>query len=122
MMKLAAEDVVRFQGGQMEMQNPDDGYIYRGEIETITVENGKLKVTFAWLAKGVGYPPIPIKWVKCGRFNYMVSLEICSVQDIGPSDSEVGGDNRLLFDIFGEVVVLFPPNGSKLDRSKVEGL
>jgi hypothetical protein len=37
MAKLTAEQVARFVGGQMEIQNEGEKYIYRGDIETITV-------------------------------------------------------------------------------------
>ncbi len=123
-MKLTTEDVQRFVGGQMEVQNAGEGYIYRGEIETIAVENDELKVRFAWLAKGEGFPPIPTGWVKDDVLDYALSLEVCSVADIGSTGHDFGGDSRIGISSFfiGETVVLFPPNGSKLDPAQVEGL
>ncbi|HEU0050910.1 MAG TPA: hypothetical protein VFQ60_02520 [Patescibacteria group bacterium] len=121
---LTTEMVERFKGGQMEIQNSDDGYLYRGEIETIVVEENELRVKFAWLAKGEGFPPIPRKWVKDDRLDYTASLEIYAASDIGPSGHDVGGDSRICLSSFmaGETVILYPPNGSKLDPAKVEGL
>jgi len=108
----------------MEIQNSVEKYIFRGEIESIAVEGSELKVKFAWLAKGVGFPPIPQKWVKDDKLDYAMSLDICAVSDIGPSGGDVGGSNRICIDcqIVGELNVLFPPDGSKLDPTKVEGL
>ena len=123
-MQLTTQAVARFKGGQMEIQNQNEGYMYRGEIETIAVENNELQVKFAWLAKGEGFPPLPKKWVKDDRLDYAASLEIYSASDIGSSGYDVGGDSRICLDsvIVGETVVLYPPNGSKLDPVKVEGL
>ncbi len=120
-MRLTMQAVQRFQGGQMEIQNQIEGYIYRGEIETIAIENGELRAKFAWLAKG-DFPPI--KWVKADPLDYVASLEIFSAFDIGSSGHDVGGDSRICLQSFvtGETVVLFPPNGSKLDPANVEGL
>ncbi len=123
-MQLTNQVVARFKGGQMEIQNQNEGYLYRGEVETITVENNELRVKFAWLAKGEGFPPLPKKWVKDDRPDYTASLEIYSASEIGSSDHDVGGDSRIVLNSFivGETVVLYPPNGSKLDPAKVEGL
>ena len=123
-MRLTNEIVAQYVGGQMEIQNQGEGYLYRGEIKSIAVENNELKVKFAWLAKGEGFPPLPKKWVKDDRLDYAASLEIYSASDIGSSGHEVGGDSRFCLNspIVGETCVLYPPNGSKLDPSKVEGL
>ena len=123
-MQLTTQTVTRFIGGQVEIQNQDEGYMFRGEVKTIVVENNELRVKFAWLAKGEGYPPFPKKWVSDDNLDYVASLEIYSVSDIGSSGHDVGGDSRLCLNssIVGETVVLFPPNGSKLDPAKVEGL
>ena len=125
-MQLTTQTVARFIGGQMEIQNQNEGYMFRGEVKTIAVENNELKVKFAWLAKGEGYPPFPKKWVNEDNLDYGASLEIYSASDIGPgsTDDGIGGDSRLCLNssIVGETVVLFPPNGSKLDPAKVEGL
>lgn len=122
--ELTTQVLERFKGGQMEIQNEGEGYIYRGEVETIVVESDELVVKFAWVARGEGFPPLPKKWVKDDDLDYAASLEIYTVGDIGPGGPEVGGDSRLclMSPITGETVVLYPPNGSKLDRAKVEGL
>ncbi len=108
----------------MEITNEGEEYLYRGEIETIAVKDGELQVQFSWLAKGEGFPPLPEKWVKDDRLDYKASLEIYSANNIGPSGGEVGGGDRICLTspIVGETVVLYPPDGSKLDPAKVEGL
>jgi hypothetical protein len=121
-MQLTTELVKRFIGGQMEIQNPNQEYLYRGEIKLIVVEEGDLKVVFSWLAKGEGFPPIPKKWVKDDMDRYAVSLVVCSVSDIGSGPEDEGSRICLQAPILGEIIVLYPPDGSKLDPSKVEGL
>ena len=37
-----AEVVGRYQGGQIEVQNQNEGYLYRGDIDSIAVVNGEL--------------------------------------------------------------------------------
>lgn len=115
-MELTAELVATFVGGQLEVQNEVEGYLYRGEIATATVEEETLKITLVWMAKGVGFPPLPERWVSDDRLTYDASLSIYGVDDIG--------DGRITLNswIVHELVVLYPPGGSKLDPAKVEGL
>ncbi len=120
-MKLTSADVAGFVGGQAEIQNQVERYLFRGEIESIVVEDGDLKIKFSWMAKGEGFPPLPNKWVKEDNLDYSASLEIYSVSNIGPGTE--GGDRMCLNSmIVGENVILYPPDGSKLDSAKVEGL
>jgi len=96
------EEVKRYSGGQMEVQNEGEGYLFRGEIERIAVEGDELQVRFAWLAKGEGFPPLPERWVSSDRLDYSASLQIYSPSDIG--------DGRICLSspIVGETVVLYP--------------
>ncbi|SRR6266702_5283488 len=118
-MELTPEMAAGYVGGQIEVQNQGEGYYYRGEIATATVEgtgdNATFKATLNWMAKGVG-SPLPSRLVSDTRLTYKASLSIYHVSVIR--------DGRILLQspIVGEIVVLFPPNGSKLDPSKVEGL
>jgi hypothetical protein len=111
-----SERAKAYVGGQMEVQNPVERYFFRGEIETISADNEELRIHFKWVAKGEGYPPFPKRWVKSDKLDYAASLGIYQISDIGE------GRIALLSPITNETVVLFPPNGSKLDPSKVEGL
>lgn len=121
-MNLTSEIIARFVGGQLEVQNEQKNYIYRGQIKTATVnEKNDLAVEFEWNAKGDdGFPPLG--WTASDVLTYNVSLNKYSVSDIGPSRGV--GDNRLclMSSITGETVVLFPPNGSRLDLNRVKGL
>ena len=120
-MRLTTAEVERFIGGQIEIHNQNEGYLYRGEIAAAVVENDEFHVKCAWLGKGEGFPSLPPRWVKDDNLDYAASLEIYAASDIGPGTE---GGNRLCLQsaIVGETVVLFPPDGSKLDRAKVEGL
>ena len=114
-MQLTTDAVAKYIGGQMEIQNEVEGYIFRGEVKMIAVENGSLKVGFAWLAKGDSFP-LPTKWRSDENLDYAANLELYDISDIG--DERLG----LQSSIVGEFAVLFPPDGSKLDPAKVEGL
>lgn len=119
-MKLTQKKVVQYAGGQIEVQNPAERYLYRGEIATITVggkgDDAILRVTLNWMAKGEGFPPLPDRWVNDDQLSYDASLLVYSAANIG--------DGRIALNSFivGETVVLYPPGGSKLDPAKVEGL
>ncbi len=106
-------------GGQMEIQGGLGDYLYRGEIEALRVEGTDFVCEFKWLAMQE-----KDKWVKVNFPPYQVSLEFYSVLNIGPSGGEVGGGNRWLLNsaIMNETTTIFPPDGSKLDPAKVEGL
>ena len=102
--------VATYVGGQMEVQNEAERYLYRGEIEKIGIENNTLKVRFAWLKKLEGFPDKPGKWVEDKNLDYSASLEIYHPSDIG--------EGRLSFysQMVNELAVLFPKGGSKLLR------
>jgi len=124
---LTPELLAAYVKGQMEIQNQNEGYIFRGEVAEIAVENNALRIKFAWLAEGKGFPPMPTGWAKDenpDHLNYEASFEIFSINNLGSSGGEIGGGDRLSFHspIVGEMCVLYPSDGSKLDPDKVEGL
>ncbi len=107
-------------GGQIEIQNQQEEYLYRGDIKEAKVENNELHIILAWCAKGEGYPPFPNRWIKVNNIpEYAAGLQIYSVKDIGPGRE---GGSRILLEsaITNEVVTLFPRDGSKLEISRVE--
>jgi len=114
-MQLTNEIAARYVGGQIEVQNAGEGYLYRGEIASIAVEgdddDATLKVTLRWMVKADGFPPFPERWVHADNRSYHASLQIYSVSDIG--------DQRLCLSSFvvGETAVLYPPGGSTFDPS-----
>ena len=122
-MLLTSSMLDTFIGGQLEVQNQGEGYLYRGEIKTAEVkDDGTIEINLNWMAKAEGYPPLPKGWVADKRLRYEASLEIYSASDIGHGSE--GGGRRLCLNssITGETVVFFPRDGSKLDPSKVRGL
>lgn len=104
----------RFVGGEIEIQNQNERYIYRGEVSGVTLNGDELHFDLAWMAKGVGYPPLPTGWERDHTLVYDVNLMIYTFSDIG------GGRLCLSSFITGETTVLFPPNGSKLDQSPIK--
>lgn len=116
-MQLTTERLAEFIGGDMEIQNGNEDYLYRGPIESAVVEGGEVKVRFRWLAKNDGGANRPTpNWTSDDRLGYVASLEIYSVSDIG------NGRICLNSSIVGEMVVIFPPDGSRLDPERVKGL
>lgn len=119
----------KFRGGQMEIHDDKTNEIYRGEVKTITVtedtSRGKiLRVQFAWFAKAEGHPPLPTGWVKNDQTDLAVDLSLHVVSNIGSSGGDVGGSDRICLKskMLGETIILYPPDGSKLDPAEVRGL
>jgi hypothetical protein len=115
-MKLTTEKLRPYVGGQLEVQNTGEGYMYRGEISSASVEDEDFVARLAWMAKLEGFPVLTGRWINEKNLDYSINLGMCSVSDIG--------NNRLCIQcpITGELSVLFPKGGSRLDPSKVEGL
>lgn len=85
MASLKTEDVQRFKGGRIQIENANEGHLYYGQVETIHVDEGDgekmLVITFTWLAEGQGYPPTARKWVvKRDLLTYDANLEIYQVK------------------------------------------
>jgi len=108
-MELSTDIVKRYEGGQLEIQNSGEGYLYRGEVERAWVESGSLCVRFKWLAI-MGEDG---QWHASNDLDYSVSLQIISVSEIG--------ENRIFYSVMfvGEHGTFFPPGGSRLDRDRV---
>lgn len=118
-MKLTTEIVQRYVGGQLEIQNMSEHYVYRGEIETAEVvgvdptdsTSGALKIRFKWLAKmGEG------GWHAQENLDYNASMILLHASDIGQ------GRIHYSLTFSGESATFFPPGGSKLDPARVIGL
>ncbi len=120
-MRLSSEILAPFVGGEAEIQctfpGSQEGYLFRGKIQSAAVSNETLVLTFVWLAKGIGFPPLPSGGWKREEIArpYAASLLACEAQDIGPGTE---GGNRLClsFAVTNETVILFPPDGSKLQE------
>lgn len=120
--KITDELLRRYIGGQVEIQNSFEKYLFRGEIASIEIERDEdsrepmLAFTLAWMAECVGYPAQPERWVLHDDLGHGIDLSVCIAAQLG--------DNRLMFthSYTGEVAVLYPLGGSQLDPAKVEGL
>jgi hypothetical protein len=123
-MLLTTETLQRFVGGQMEIQNQIEQYLFRGEIARISVQGENLEVQFAWFAKGEGYPRLPYRWVNDENLSYSLTLlqGFTSVSDIGPGPKGGGSRINITSIVSNEMIVLYPPGGSKLNPTRVEGL
>ena len=115
-MDLSEELVEMYVGGQIEVQNTPEGYIFRGDVETITFQDGELIVQPVWLAEGEGFPPRVTKWVRTDPKEYGASLRAYDILDFK-------GEKLVLFcPSTGELTALIPKGGSRLEPSEVEGL
>ncbi len=121
-MNPTTQSFARFVGGQIEIQDVREGHLYRGEIASITIENGHICFKFAWLARCVDPLAVQKEWINEEKLDHEASLIVCTFNDIGPSST--GGDNQVCISagMGVEIFVLYPPNGSKLDPARVEGL
>jgi len=115
-MQVTSELLSKFVGGQLEIQNRIEEYIYRGEVSEAVVNGNELHVKFKWVAKGDGLP-LPAKWVNEKKTTYDVSLLTSSITEI--DSGRIAIQTRF---VSNEILVFYPPNGSKLDPAKVEGL
>ena len=99
-----------FRGGEIEVQNQGEGFVNRGIIESAGIKGGDLEVRVSRFARMTS----PGVWVEADTKRYKASLEIFGVSEIG--------NGRLCFQsrITEERTVLYPPNGSKLDWSRVQ--
>lgn len=101
--------LAEFVGGDAEIQNPNEGYVFRGTIERAFVDAEEFHIVFSRIAEMVR----PGEWVERDTKPYATSLRIGSFSEIG--------EERLAFNspIIGELTVLFPVGGSRLEWSKV---
>ncbi len=115
-MQLTTQLLEAFINGQLEIQNQIEGYIYRGEIENVDVTNNELNVVFKWLAKG-NELPLPSEWINENNKTYSLNLEMSNINDI----DELG---RIILNsaISNDLLVFYPPNGSKLNPKEIKGL
>lgn len=112
LMQITNDILARYAGGELEIQNSNEHYLYRGEVERAWIDGDNMKVRFKWMAKmGEDY-----KWHTDANLDYAVSLLITSFNDLS--------DGRIVYSVMYvyERGAFFPPNGSKLDPAKVEGL
>lgn len=123
-MILTDEMLAIYVGGQLEIQNDRARYLFRGEIASAQIiDHGYLKFDCKWMAKAREVPGKPGDqvfplggWVADNNLGYQMKLDYYAASDIG--------NGRLAFfcDRSGELTILYPSGGSRLDPSRVEGL
>jgi hypothetical protein len=127
-----------FVGGEVEVQNPIERYLYRGRIKTIVSDTsagyGTLKIGLLWQVKGVvevhrmamlpvgGWDETP----ESDGLEYSCNTDLPSPEIDAPNipNAQFIGGGRMMFrnPYNGEVAVLFPAGGSQLDPEKVRWL
>lgn len=116
---MTQELLDRYIGGQMQTINLARRYIYRGEIKGIVLMNGWLIVTLSWLARGGGWPPEVEEWVDAVTPGCAApfSLKDTLARNLGPGLSGEGGDRlRIRPEVNGDFIILYPPDGEKIER------
>lgn len=114
-MILSLEILQPYVGGQLEVQNALDGYLYRGEIQSVELDDMTLTLQLAWMAQGEGFPPMPLRWVDSPRKAFSAHLGIYAASNIGPGTT--GSDRLCLMSIDGrETAILYPPDGSRISQ------
>jgi len=117
-MELTKKKLAEFVGRDMEIQLRSEGFIYRGRIKSATIENNIfLIIKFEWLAKGEGWPPVPISWIKEDRFASDAFVRNLNFYNISET---IDGRLNLYNPSRDESLILFPP-GKNLDPTKVKG-
>jgi hypothetical protein len=122
-MQLTTADLERFIGGQISVEGYE--YTYRGEIATAVVEDDKLKVTCAWMARKIEDGGHDYHWVEDTHhldlqinLDFYISHYITGLILMEAGIKAVSLDSEFL----GEHIFLFPPEGSNLNRREVRGL
>jgi hypothetical protein len=110
---ITSEVLGGFVGGQLEVQDPDDECLYRGEIAQVDLrgegDEERVTVTFEWLAKAADGGWIVTENQPWTRLSLMYSASLID-----------GGRLLMQSPFTGELAVFFPPRrqylGSKSSR------
>ena len=122
MIDLTQSRLALFIGGQIEIQNLSEGYLLRGEITGIQVRDEELHIALEWMARKKGHPATSEEWVMDDRREYVMNLRAYTPRDMGAGAQ--GGGSRLALDSSpdgqGEIVVLHPCDGSRIELASVK--
>ena len=111
-MDLTTELLRTFEGGQLETQNPGEGYHYRAQITSIELNGDELVATLEW-------------WASLTTDGWVVDDHELSfkVSTVIYRATQIGGDRLCLRSPYTkDLTVLYPKGGSRLEPSKVQGL
>ncbi len=120
MNELTTERLAQFVGGQLEIQNASERYLYRGTLKSVVVEGTELHAEFLWVAKGEAFPPIPKRWVmENDQAKLRYATEFTLYEEV-----KVGEDRICLHSsIVGETLLFVPKGGeSWLDPANIDVL
>ncbi|HSW80906.1 MAG TPA: hypothetical protein VLG40_00785 [Candidatus Saccharimonas sp.] len=127
-----------FIGGELEIRGlSEEGYVYRGQIATITIVE-ETKTTFGSLLFGLDWNTRALGWqsphhglVRNGRWEEITKLEYCcnteqSTSKINSSNNpkvQFRAEQLIIRDTQrAETVIVFPATADKLRHDKVEWL
>ncbi|MFA5051794.1 MAG: hypothetical protein WC544_01880 [Patescibacteria group bacterium] len=120
-MQVTTQLVQGYIGGQLEIHDPDEDKLFRGEIEDIDVRSGILFVVFTWVARCLGPSADQARWYKYHHHEHECPLAEFTAANIGPG--KFGSDRLLLTSVRNRVrITVFPPDGNRLARDYVIGL
>lgn len=106
-MNLTLNELEPYLGGRLEIKNRRTDSLFQGEIKTLALAAGTLKISFVWLVKFEGAPRKPPRWVHV--------LEITEYT-ANPGSCDISGDVskkiiRLDSAITGDVITFSLANG-----------
>lgn len=120
-MRINQEIARRFTFGQIETRKRDRQYILRGDIEIIVIGNGRLEIVCHWVALKDISESSDGKWTSCHirSFAYVVDQYHFDEQRLQETGTlELTNPN----DPYEDQIVLYPPDGDRLDPRHVEGI
>jgi hypothetical protein len=113
------EELLVYVGGQMLIVKCGQAAsMFCGEIaQIVPIGSNEICFKMKWMAKGDGD-----RWKVTDKLEHRISMEVFIGYNVGPEQS--GGDCVFMFSTKakGDWIVLYPPDGSRLDRASVEGL
>lgn len=109
------DQFARFIGGQLVVENSQQGYRSCGEVSAIEVSGMFARIYLEWNAYQEGFPPFPDTWAKDNFLSFMIPVDSC----LGVGTSTI---SHLSDVVPGETVVIYQPNNRFLDPARVEGL
>lgn len=120
-MRINQEIAKRFVYGQIETSKTGRQYVLRGDIEIIVISNGQLEIVCHWVALKDTSKSSTGKWVVCKirSFKYVVAhyhynedrFAAIGVLELTNPD-----------DPYEDQIMLYPPDGDRLDPKHVEGI
>jgi hypothetical protein len=111
----------RFVFGQVETRKKGRQYILRGDIEIIVTNQGTLDIVCHWVAIKDTSNHSPHSWVLCKLRNFSYQIDQYRYDE---DELKETGVLRLTNpnDPYEDEILLYTPDGSRLDPQHVEGI